>query len=1168
MIILKKKGKDVDYIYHISDIHIHNNGLRNNEYEEVFNELFDSLNKNNSIVVLTGDVIHNKGLITAESVHLLKKFMEGVLNKMDVIMIYGNHDININKKENKNVIDEVMKNINTKYKLYILNENSLYEYENIIFGLTTMDSHSITECKINSNKIKIGLYHGTLNGSKTDNITLGGTFGIKDFGDYDIVMLGDIHKHQYLNKKRTIAYAGSLIQQNVGENLKNHGYIRWNMTNMKSIFVEVLNKYGFLKLELDDKGIESELWDGTKNMDQTMDVLENFNRKLKIVINYKNVTNESMRNFEEKLVSIYGKNNIITYSQDNKINIEYDIENEKIQDATDIFSAIKIIHDYINKDNSYEFCEDKFKEIAKEVGLKKTKKETKIIKLKSLKFDNLLTYGENNNIDFTKWNGIMGLISKNGWGKSSLIDIILYGIFDKMSRGNKGMMIHKSVAEKTNKKNGTSTDIILEVNNEEHRIKRKMMYFRKLHENKKNYIRTTQEVKYYINNIDVTETNGIKDTNKEIINNICGYSDLVDEMIMLQKGEKFLDMDNNEKCKYVMKILGFDIYDDIKNKTKEKISQQKTLIRSFEKEMNKYNKNELLNEYNDISKILESKNKKIDEIKILLEEVTKKKQRCEIFLEKNQYKYENMDTIYDELKNKKNILKNIKIQDIEHLEKFIKDNKHNIDELKKNLNDEIKNLTKKKENLCRKIYSFDKTVNCEIDIDNLENKLANINNCLKEYDKVLNKYKKEHIIDKCNLYDEYEIKKIELSSIIKNLEENKISIEKEQQVMNGYKYNEKCKTCMENKRNIEGKYLNNENKIKKYSLELIECNTILDNNKIYKKQKKENDEIEYSYELKKKEKELIELKLSNLKTEFDKKNKNKTYENEIHEIELQIIEKTNKIIKESNEFDNKYSELNDMKIENNEKKIKIIELENEIINIENKIEKIKNINDDHEQYKNIEIEHSEYNKLWNEYTIEINELYHDKKMLEKNEIEIKFKLNDIKILEEKLESTYIEENKYTKLFTLLESGGILENIMNNYVCKKIENGVNEIIKNISGYFIKMKYEDKNVIINIINQNGCEIDSEMAGGFETFLIQVAFRIVFQQYNNIIKTNFMILDEGFSTADSTNILNISELFVYLRKKFDWCLVISHQQGIQNYMDTIIEIHRNNETSKINF
>ena len=42
----------------------------------------------------------------------------------------------------------------------------------------------------------------------------------EDFDGYDYVMLGDIHKFQYMNEEKTIAYAGSLIQQSYGENLK------------------------------------------------------------------------------------------------------------------------------------------------------------------------------------------------------------------------------------------------------------------------------------------------------------------------------------------------------------------------------------------------------------------------------------------------------------------------------------------------------------------------------------------------------------------------------------------------------------------------------------------------------------------------------------------------------------------------------------------------------------------------------------------------------------------------------------------------------------------------------------------------------------------------------------------------------------------------------------
>lgn len=1178
MIELKKKNKNIDYIYHISDIHIHNNGLRNDEYEKVFCELIKSMDKNNSIVVLTGDVLHNKGIITADSVHLLKKFMEIILSKMDVIMIYGNHDVNINKKENKNVIDEVMKNINTKFDLYILNDNCLYEYENIIFGLTTMNSNFVTECKINCNKIKIGLYHGTLNGSKTDNITLGGTFGVKDFDDYDIVMLGDIHKFQYMNKKRSIAYAGSLIQQNVGENIKNHGCIRWNMNNMKSIFIDICNNYGYLKLELSDKGVSCELWDDLKNIDEVINILNNYNKILKITIQYKNITNDELKNIENKLISLFGKQNIVSYSQDNKINVEYNINNEEIKDATDIFSAIKIIHDYIMKDNDYDFCEEKFKEIAKEIGLKKTKKETKILKLKSLKFNNLLTYGENNEIDFTKWHGIMGLISKNGWGKSSLIDIILYSIFDKMSRGNKGVMIHKKISDKTtsNKSNSTSTNIVLEVNNVEHHITRKMMYFRKLkinndeskHENKKNYIRTTQEVKYYINNDDMTETNGIKDTNKEIVNNICGYNDLVDEMIMLQKGEKFLDMENNEKCKYAMKILGFDIYDDIKNKTKEKMTQQKTLIRSIEKELNKYDKNELTTNFNNISQLLVSMNQDLTKTQLLLDDIIKKKQRCEIFFEKKQHMFQNNETYCKLLEKKKAELKSICFKDIDILEKYVTENKNSIDEQKNQSIIEINLFTKKKENICRQIYSLNNLINYEIKIKELEITLNDINNNINSFHEFINKNNKNEMDKMCDLYDEYEIKKIEYLSFMKNLQENKIMIMEEKNIMDKYKYNKKCETCMANKKNIEIKIHENENKINEYFIKISECDNILNDAKKYKQHKIINDEIEKKLEIKYKDKEIIELKLATLQIELEKKNKNKLLEIEIKNIEINILEITNKINVIYNDFENKINTLNSLKNENNEKKIKIIKLENDINNINDKITNIKNSNDDIKPYEQIEEEYNNVNKLWNEYRCKINDLYSNKKNLEKNEMEIQFKLDNIQILEDKLKITTIEENKYTKLYNLLESGGILENIMNNHVCKKIENGVNEIIKNVSGYLIKMKYEDKNIIITIINQYGCEIDSEMAGGFETFLIQVAFRIVFHQYNNIIKTNFMILDEGFSTADATNVLNLSELFVYLRRQFDWCLVISHQQGIQNYMDTIIDIQRIDGTSKINF
>jgi DNA repair exonuclease SbcCD ATPase subunit len=58
-----------------------------------------------------------------------------------------------------------------------------------------------------------------------------------------------------------------------------------------------------------------------------------------------------------------------------------------------------------------------------------------LIRLKSLEFNNLYCYGEGNYINFTKLeNKLGGAIAPNKAGKSSLIDIIIFALYDKYPR--------------------------------------------------------------------------------------------------------------------------------------------------------------------------------------------------------------------------------------------------------------------------------------------------------------------------------------------------------------------------------------------------------------------------------------------------------------------------------------------------------------------------------------------------------------------------------------------------------------------------------------------------------------------------------------------------------------------------------------------------------------
>jgi len=54
--------------------------------------------------------------------------------------------------------------------------------------------------------------------------------------------------------------------------------------------------------------------------------------------------------------------------------------------------------------------------------------------LKKLEWDNLFNYAENNSIDFEKLSGIVGVFGKNYSGKSSIIDTILYTIFNTTAK--------------------------------------------------------------------------------------------------------------------------------------------------------------------------------------------------------------------------------------------------------------------------------------------------------------------------------------------------------------------------------------------------------------------------------------------------------------------------------------------------------------------------------------------------------------------------------------------------------------------------------------------------------------------------------------------------------------------------------------------------------------
>ena len=241
------------YIHHISDIQIRNL-KRHREYEEVFERTYKEIekNKDNSVVYIGGDIAHSKTDMSPELVHQLSELFKNLADICPTIIIAGNHDCNLNNLNRLDVLTPIVNNLNHP-DLHYLKDSGVYKCADVSFVVWdcwTDEKDFITSDQVDGDT-KVVLFHGTVDRAETDlGFFLPSDVHIDKFQGYDLGLLGDIHKKQFLNKEETIAYCGSLVQQNHGEGLS-HGYLLWDVPTRKSEYIEIQNDYGYYTLNID-----------------------------------------------------------------------------------------------------------------------------------------------------------------------------------------------------------------------------------------------------------------------------------------------------------------------------------------------------------------------------------------------------------------------------------------------------------------------------------------------------------------------------------------------------------------------------------------------------------------------------------------------------------------------------------------------------------------------------------------------------------------------------------------------------------------------------------------------------------------------------------------------------------------------------------------------------
>ena len=195
-------------------------------------------------------------------------------------------------------------------------------------------------------------------------------------------------------------------------------------------------------------------------------------------------------------------------------------------------------------------------------------------KIKKFEWSNMFSYGEDNVVDFTKLNGIIGMFAPNASGKSALLDSLSFCLFDTSARAFKADRVIN------NKKGSFSCKVNFEINETDYFIERKGKRLSNGH------VKVNVEFWMLDDAGDIVSLNGDqrRTTNYAIKKVIGSYEDFVLTALSLQNNSTvFIDKTQKERKDLLAQFMGMGIFDRLYTSANDNISDITALLRDFNK---------------------------------------------------------------------------------------------------------------------------------------------------------------------------------------------------------------------------------------------------------------------------------------------------------------------------------------------------------------------------------------------------------------------------------------------------------------------------------------------------------------------------------------------------------------------------------------------------------
>jgi len=567
-------------IAHLADIHIRNLKYHA-EYKEVFNQLYEKLREEKvDAIVVVGDVAHTKTQLSPEYFELCASFLINLGDVAPTFVTLGNHDGNLRTIHRQDAVSPVVEALDDP-NIKLLKKSGEWEVgEGVIFNnLSIFDTDNWSD-PTDPEKINIALYHGSVNGCKTDAgwVMEHGENDISIFEEFDFAMLGDIHKtNQVLNKEGRIRYCGSLIQQNHGET-NDKGFLIWEIEdrdNFNVRHIKIENPKPFITIELTKTG----------KIPRKLKIPEG--SRLRLVSN-NNLPLNRMKRAVDVAKSRFKPSSItfLNRALGDRADLDDLMINIGEEDLRDIVVQENLMKEYLldyevpegllkkiyELNSKYNTIVEENEEISRNVNWK----------LKSLEWDNLFNYGEGNYIDFEKLVGTVGIFGKNYSGKSSIIDSILYTIFNSTSKNER-----KNLNVVNQNKEYGQGQAKIEIDNKIYTITRQTeKYIKKLKGSETVEAKTDLDFKVYDPVLDVeTDLNGVSrnDTDKRIRKIFGTLEDFLATSMTSQLGAlQFIKEGSTKRKEILAKFLDLEIFERKYKMAKEDAADLRGALKRLE----------------------------------------------------------------------------------------------------------------------------------------------------------------------------------------------------------------------------------------------------------------------------------------------------------------------------------------------------------------------------------------------------------------------------------------------------------------------------------------------------------------------------------------------------------------------------------------------------------